>query len=93
LSWVAGNGREAIVKLLLETGKADVDSKNFEYGQTPLSWAAERGHEAIVKLLLEIDKADVVVGLAYPYLPLFVVSVFCVVFTYRFGTSVRVRPI
>jgi ankyrin repeat protein len=34
----AENGYEAIVKLLLETGKAGVDSKdNDEYGQTLLS--------------------------------------------------------
>ena len=40
------------MKLLLEKG-ADVESKDREYGQTPLSWAAEKGHEAAVKLLLE----------------------------------------
>jgi ankyrin repeat domain-containing protein 50 len=51
LSWAAGNGYEAVVKLLLETGKVDVDSKDEDYGRTPLSWAAENGHEAVVKLL------------------------------------------
>ena len=40
------------MKLLLEKG-ADVESKDTDYGQTPLSWAAENGHEAVVKLLLE----------------------------------------
>ena len=50
LSWAAGRGHEAVVKLLLETDKVDVDSKD-SYGQTPLSWAAERGHEAVAKLL------------------------------------------
>jgi hypothetical protein len=50
LSWAAENGHEAVVKLLLETGKVDVDSKD-KYGRTPLSWAAENGHEAVVKLL------------------------------------------
>ncbi|KAH0538836.1 hypothetical protein FGG08_004612 [Glutinoglossum americanum] len=54
LSWAAENGHEAIVKLLLATGKVDVDSKDNYYGQTPLSWAAENGHEAIVKLLRQI---------------------------------------
>ena len=39
-------------KLLLEKG-AELESKDTEYGQTPLSWAAENGHEAVVKLLLE----------------------------------------
>ena len=40
------------MKLLLEKG-ADVESKDSQYGRTPLSWAAEKGHEAVVKLLLE----------------------------------------
>jgi hypothetical protein len=58
LSWAAENGREAIVKQLLDTGKVDVDSKDNS-GQTPLSWAAENGHEAIVKQLLDTGKVDV----------------------------------
>jgi ankyrin repeat protein len=59
LSWAAGNGHEAVVKLLLETGKVDTDLKDKKYGQTPLSLAAGNGHEAIVKLLLETGKVDV----------------------------------
>ena len=51
-------GHETVVKLLLETGKVDVELKD-NYGRTPLSWAAERGHEAVVKLLLETGKVDV----------------------------------
>ena len=50
LSWAARGGHEAVVKLLLETGKVDVESKD-EYGQTPLSLAAEGEHEAVVELL------------------------------------------
>lgn len=50
LSWAAGGGHEAVVKLLLETGKVNINSKSKD-GRTPLSWAAENGHEAIVKLL------------------------------------------
>jgi ankyrin repeat protein len=50
LSWAAGGGHEAVVKLLLEMGKADIDLKD-KYSRTPLSWAAEGGHEAVVKLL------------------------------------------
>ena len=45
-------GVEAIVKLLLDTGKVEADSKD-NFGQTPLSWAAQGGHEAVVKLLLK----------------------------------------
>lgn len=44
------NGHEAIVKMLLETGKVNVDSKD-QYGQTPLWWAAQNGCEAVMKLL------------------------------------------
>jgi ankyrin repeat protein len=51
LSWAAENGHEAVVKLLVDTGKADIDSKDKEYGLTPLSWAAQKGHEAVVRLL------------------------------------------
>src|SRR5262249_22558006 len=52
LFWAARNGHGAVVKLLLETGKVDVDSKDGRFGLTPLSWAARNGHEAVVKLLL-----------------------------------------
>jgi ankyrin repeat protein len=52
---------KAVVKLLLDNG-AEVDSKDIEYGGTPLSWAAEKGHEAVVRLLLdngaEVDSKD-----------------------------------
>jgi ankyrin repeat protein len=43
-------GHDEIIKLLLETGKVDIDGRD-EYGRTPLMWAARNGHEAIVKLL------------------------------------------
>jgi hypothetical protein len=58
LSWAAGNGHEAVVKLLLEVEGVDPDSKDTESGQTPLSWAAGNGHEAVVKLLLDTDGVD-----------------------------------
>ena len=57
LSWAAENGHEAVVKLLLETGKVDADSKDEYDGRTPLSWAAENGHEAVVKLLLKMGNS------------------------------------
>src|ERR1700722_225845 len=60
LSRAAEGGHEAVVKLLLKTGKVDVDSKDMDWGgRTPLSRAAEGGHEAVVKLLLETGKVDV----------------------------------
>jgi ankyrin repeat protein len=39
--------------------KASVDSKDSEYGQTPLVWAARCGHEAVVKQLIATGQADV----------------------------------
>jgi ankyrin repeat protein len=36
----------------------DPDSKDANYGQTPLSWAARYGHEAVVKLLLDKEGVD-----------------------------------
>jgi ankyrin repeat protein len=58
LSWAAENGHEAIVKVLLDTGKVDVDSKD-SCGRTPLSLAAENRQEAIFKQLLDTGKVDV----------------------------------
>ncbi|KAL9090725.1 MAG: hypothetical protein Q9165_005213 [Trypethelium subeluteriae] len=52
-------GFDALVKLLLDTGKVEIDSKDDKLYQTPLSWAAERGYEAVVKLLLETGEAEV----------------------------------
>ncbi|RDW65991.1 hypothetical protein BP6252_09626 [Coleophoma cylindrospora] len=51
LSWAAGGGHVAMIKVLLENG-AEVDSKDNS-GRTPMSWAATNGNEAMVKLLLE----------------------------------------
>ncbi|RMZ87413.1 hypothetical protein DV736_g5365, partial [Chaetothyriales sp. CBS 134916] len=51
LLWVAANGHEAVVKLLLEKG-AELETKDI-WGRTPLSRGAANGHEAVVKLLLE----------------------------------------
>ena len=57
LSWAAGRGHEAAVKLLVERGDVEAGSKD-KYGQTPLSWAAERGHEAVIKLLVKRGDID-----------------------------------
>jgi ankyrin repeat protein len=58
LSWAAGRGHEAVVRLLVDTGKADINSKNNN-GWTPLMWAAGRGREAVVKLLADTGEADI----------------------------------
>ncbi|PYH30682.1 sex-determining protein fem-1 [Aspergillus neoniger CBS 115656] len=58
LSWAAKNGHKEVVKLLLGTGKVNVDCKD-SYNATPLSWAAMHGHEKVVKLLLDTGKVDV----------------------------------
>jgi hypothetical protein len=54
----AENGHEAVVKLLLGMGKANIDASDFR-GQTALSRAATNGHAAIVKLLLSMGKANI----------------------------------
>lgn len=58
LSYLAELGNEAIVKLLLSTGKVDVDAEDIA-GRTPLSRAAEKGREAVVKLLLSTGRVNV----------------------------------
>ena len=58
-----------MVKLLLDTGKVDVNSKD-NYGRTPLLFAASRGREAVVKLLVDTGKVDVNSKDAYGQTPL-----------------------
>ncbi|KAK3947967.1 hypothetical protein QBC32DRAFT_223034, partial [Pseudoneurospora amorphoporcata] len=53
----AENGHEAVIKLLLDTGKVDADPKDRD-GRTALCMAAANGHEAVVKLLLDTGKVD-----------------------------------
>jgi ankyrin repeat protein len=43
-------GQIEIVKLLVERGDVEVDTKD-DYSQTPLSIAAAKGHKDVVKLL------------------------------------------
>src|SRR5436190_1537123 len=54
----AMKGREDVVKLLLETGKANVNLKDHN-GRTPLSFAAQNGYYNVVKLLLATGKAEI----------------------------------
>jgi ankyrin repeat protein len=58
LSWAAGNGHEAVVRLLVERDDVEADSKD-QGGRTPLSWAAGNWHEAVVRLL-QSNKADTI---------------------------------
>lgn len=48
---------KTVIRLLLNTGKVDADSKDGD-GRTPLLLAAQNGHEAVVKLLLDTSKVD-----------------------------------
>jgi len=57
LAWVARNGHEGVVKLLLE--REDVDpNRPDKYEETPLEFAAFEGHERVVKLLLGREDVD-----------------------------------
>lgn len=58
LSWAAEKGHNAVVKLLIDTGKTDINSKD-SISETPLSRAGCNGYEAVVKLLLDTGKADI----------------------------------
>lgn len=58
LSIAAEKGSERIISLLLDTGKADPDSRCRE-GRTPLSYAAEYGKSEVIKLLLETGNVNV----------------------------------
>lgn len=58
VSFAVNSGHEAVVKLLLDTGKVDVNLQGSK-GWTPLSLAASNGNEGVVKLLLETGEVDV----------------------------------
>src|SRR5207248_2110061 len=55
LAWAAGDGYEAVVRLLLDGGAA-IEARDWD-GRTPLLWAAVNGHKAVVRLLLDRDAA------------------------------------
>jgi ankyrin repeat protein len=52
LKCVKDTGYKVVVKLLLETGRVDMDLKDYD-SQTLLLWAIKNRHEVVVKLLLE----------------------------------------
>jgi ankyrin repeat protein len=58
LSLAVENGHEGVVRLLLTTGNADVESKDG-WGRTPLSLAAKNGHDAVMQLLLATGYVDI----------------------------------
>ncbi len=58
LLWAVRNRHEAVIKMLLDTGKVNVNYKDIA-GRTPLSWAAGNGHEVVIKMLLDTGKVDV----------------------------------
>ena len=49
--WVARNGHERLMKLLLARGDVNINARDAT-GRTLLSWAAECGHTKLIDLLL-----------------------------------------
>ena len=58
MSYAAERGYNTLIQGLLTTIGVDIQSKDNQYGRTPLSWAALKGYEAVVRLLLDTGKAD-----------------------------------
>lgn len=59
--WAVRSGREDIVKLLLATGKVDINIRDVD-GCTAFLWAAREGKEGTLRLFLEtieMDKEDI----------------------------------
>ncbi|RFU79488.1 nucleoside phosphorylase domain-containing [Trichoderma arundinaceum] len=61
LSYSAERGHKAVVQLLLNTGKVNVNTID-RCRQTPLFWAAGNGHKSVVRMLLEKGKAEADLG-------------------------------
>ncbi|KAJ6258876.1 hypothetical protein Dda_5771 [Drechslerella dactyloides] len=58
LLWAAQEGHEAVVEMLVATGKVCIDSKD-DSGSTPLLRAVQYGREAVVRLLIATGKVDI----------------------------------
>lgn len=52
-------GNMAGIQSLIESEKADLDTKDDEWRDSPLILAAERGYVEIVKALIESDRVDI----------------------------------
>ncbi|KAF4987864.1 hypothetical protein FDECE_15273 [Fusarium decemcellulare] len=60
LMWLAArNGHESLLKLFLDTGKADINLRYGPLGLTLLAIAATKGHENVISLLLSYGDTDV----------------------------------
>ncbi|PWY94171.1 ankyrin, partial [Aspergillus sclerotioniger CBS 115572] len=57
VSRAAYHGHENIIRILLDFGVTDLDSKD-KYGRTPLSHAVLTRHDNVVKLLLSTGIPD-----------------------------------
>ena len=70
LSWAAGNGCNAIVKLLLAKDSVDPDLKESQSGLTPLWWAAAYGDDSVFILLVKTIKVKINSKGRYGWTPL-----------------------
>ncbi|KAK6856638.1 hypothetical protein PG995_006825 [Apiospora arundinis] len=61
LTWAAIGGDEMAIKMMMESGKVNVNSQD-RLGRTPLSYAAEHAHEEAVKLLLNWNADATICG-------------------------------
>ena len=55
----ARQGHVAVVELLLETGRVDVNISPDREGETPLWWAARGEYQDIIMKLLDTGQVDV----------------------------------
>ena len=58
LAWAAAGGHEDVVAMILQQKGAKADTRDTEYGLTPLWLAAAYGNEGVVKLLLEREDVN-----------------------------------
>ncbi|CAG7918233.1 unnamed protein product [Penicillium olsonii] len=58
LSWAIFQGHESVVRMLLDTGKVDLMSRDG-CGSPPLAHAADKGDESVVELLLGTGMVDI----------------------------------